>query len=342
MAHLFSDSFDHYQTAHLLTKYSNKIGSPSIVGSGFASSNGLQVSGTQGVAAGIPLTTGQVIFGARFNFSALPVPIFSVSYLGLQATQLQFVVRAEENGSIGVYQVNVSTGSLIFLAASTPVLRLNGWFFIEAKAVAANSGSIEMRVSGVTVLTLFGDLQSQGLPGIGVVILGNTSGPHGSGSFVADDFYVFDTLGTNFNNFLGDRHAYALLPTGAGSSAAWTPVGAATNQEAVDDSPDVDDDATYNHTGSAGARDLFLVADLPAQASVVSMVVHNVVARKDEAGERHIKQSLRENSVTADGADISLSDNYKNYQHAFATAPDTTAWTPAKVNAAEIGYKLES
>lgn len=339
MAHLHSDSFDHYATAQLSRKWNSTLGAPAIVSGGRFGTQGLQIAGLQGARRGVPLYTNPHFTGGAFNISNFGSGTQLICFG--RGTTTQAVLSVEIGGNLSVWRGDRSA----LITETGGLIRLNSYFFIEIQMLTANSGAYTVHLNGVQVLSAVAvDTQEFSSAGTDTITIGKHEAGGSNGNFIADDVYMFDSEGTFHNTFLGDRTAKWLPPNGAGSAAAWTPIGSANNWENVDDpAASIDDDTTRNESQTLAQQDLHAATDLPASASVVSMVIANVMARKDEAGERHIKQLLRENAVTAEGADISLSDGYVNYQHDFGpNAPDGAPWTPAKVNASEVGYKLQS
>lgn len=122
-----------------------------------------------------------------------------------------------------------------------------------------------------------------------------------------------------------------LRPTGAGSLTEWTPIGAATNWQAV--ATDVLGSIAAN---SAGQRDRYTFDDLPADATAVTaFAVYGDCAGDDVGGMRY---TIRLSGVESNGAAFVPPDGgYVNFSTTFATAPGALAWTVARVNAIEAG-----
>lgn len=154
--------------------------------------------------------------------------------------------------------------------------------------------------------------------------------------------YIVQASNTSTDLPVGDRAVSLLLPTGAGNYAQFAKTGAATNWQAVSEVPP-DDDTSYVSSNTAGQRDSYAMADLPAGAASVAAVVTKLTARKTDAGSRTLNPAFRIGATDYDGTAQSLGTNYQGYSQVYITNPATgLAWTAADVNGLEFGEKLAS
>lgn len=115
-----------------------------------------------------------------------------------------------------------------------------------------------------------------------------------------------------------------------------------TNYAAVSEDG-VDQDQSYNVSGTAGAVDLYGTnAGLPSGATVYGVQVCGVY-RKDDAGSRSVANLIKSGTTQAAGATRSIGTSYQYYADMFATNPATGAsWAVSDVNALEIGCEVVS
>lgn len=250
------------------------------------------------------------------------------------ATQLVLFLQ-----STGVLELkrggNVSLG-----VTSTPVIVAGAYQHVECIAFFSQTvGTFECRVNGVTVLSLSGiDTVASSLVECSQVnICGSFTGSgFSSTDCYVDDVFAYDDTGSYNNTFIGDRRVLTLFPNANTSTADWTPVGAATGYECIDEA-NPDDDTTYITAGTTGLASQFGLQNLPAGISVVSAVVMVERARKTEAGTANTKVSLVSGASTAAGADKPLTEVYTYRQDVFQIDPATAApFTAAAVDALQL------
>lgn len=229
------------------------------------------------------------------------------------------------------------------LATSSVALPTGSWNFFELKTtIHDTTGSMELRVNGITVATYTGDTKQSS--SIGTARSIRLSGGVYSSSLYGwiDDLYVCDGTGTTHNDFLGDCRIDTLYPNGVGGAAQFTPTGSATNWENVDDVPS-DEDSSYNASETVGAIDSFVFTDLTTLNSTVFGVQANILARKDDAGSRTLRAIARAGSTNYEGSDLLLGDTYLDQQQIWPINPATAAaWTEEDINATEFGYKVQA
>jgi hypothetical protein len=160
-------------------------------------------------------------FGAMIGGQAVYVPL-------TMATE-PLITFTDSSGSIQCDVRQNALGLLFFTrngtvigGTSTYALTPGTWAYVEFKAIFSTSGSgtCEVRVNGVTVLTSTGLTNATGtaLGSAAIFSCGN-----GTSTGYQRDFYVLDT-GTGANiSYLGDINVVELYPDGPGVNSAWTP-----------------------------------------------------------------------------------------------------------------------
>ncbi len=221
------------------------------------------------------------------------------------------------------------------------VLFKDKWNYIELKIVFASSGSYELRVNGVSVLSQTGVTTSRsGSTNCDIVTLhGVHSSATSAGSFLYDDWYICDDQGSNNTTFLGPIKVETLMPSSAGDSAQFTP-SAGANFENVDETPM--DITTYNESGTSGHKDLFNIANLADITADIKGIVVTSYAISTEGSvmtyEGLIKTGITESNA---GTFYVASDVYQPYHAVYETDPFTfSAWSVSNINSLQIGYEV--
>ncbi|MDD3029228.1 MAG: hypothetical protein PHS57_02970 [Alphaproteobacteria bacterium] len=338
MAFRFIDGFDHYTTvAAMAEKWTTCYGNAAPNQDGRRSGS---LAMATGGSYGYVLRTidDQSTWVIGFAFCSASAPTYERTFLSLYdssgSVQVSFTMTT--TGIIRAYRGEMSS----LLAAASVAISNGAWGYLEFKSVIADSsGSVEVRLNGATILTFTGDTKnSSSLATACSFRIGGSA--NGAGSYLIDDLYVCDATGTSNNDFLGDVRVDTLLPTGAGASTQFTPVGNASNYENVCDASS-DDDTTYNEADTADSADTFVFDDLSLLGADVFGVQANIVARKDDAGTRTMAPMATIDSTDYAGAAQSLGDSYADLTHVWETNPATSSsWTESDINGAEFGYEV--
>lgn len=189
-------------------------------------------------------------------------------------------------------------------------------------------------INGLPVMTYSGSLQD----GCDSVGFGGTSGVAGGwDSCWVDDAYVDGAI------FVDEAPPPARflfsLASAAGASAQWTPAGAATNVQCVDDGVP-NDDTDYVKAESADLVDLYDTANitLPTDYGIVSAIP--IVLAKRMASGPTVKLVAADGvSANLESAEKTPGTSYSYHWESMPLAPDGGDWTEAKVNAAQFGVK---
>lgn len=283
------------------------------------------------------------------NFTAAATVISGVAFqtTGTQVGQMSFygdagatqhiTIRYLATGTIEVRRGGVA-GTLL-TSASTGILHVGTWNFVEAKVTIADSGGIvEVRVNGspTPLINFSGDTRNNGTNlTIDRVAIG------ADGQVQLADWYICDGLGSTNNDFLGDVRVHCLQPNANGnySQLVGSDGNSTDNYLLVDESPY----NTTDYVGSAtvGQKDSYGLPDLPAAVSTVFGVQEVAVVAKSDAGAASIKQLLRASGTDYTTSAALLSTSYTELVNLRETNPATgVAWTPAGVNGAEIGVEV--
>ena len=339
MALLWVDGFDHYGTvARLLDgPYAETTAVSSISTSNVR-------TGANSLLCFSNATLRRVLGGAKtfvgiggaFYFTGLPIANQAQRIFDFRdATNFQqIVIWAQSTGTVSAYRGATHLGT-----SAAPVITANTYQHIECQILFSQTvGTIEVRVNGVTVLSLSGqDTCASALVEASQVAF---AGGTGSGSnCYLDDIYAYDNTGSYNNTWIGDRRVLTLFPNANTATADWTAVGAATGYECIDEA-NPNDDTDYINATASGKISQFGLQNTPAGVSAISGVVMVERSRKTEAGIGNTKMSIVSGASTTAGADKPLTEVYTYRQDVFETDPATAApFTPSGVDS--LQFKVE-
>lgn len=350
MALLWCDGFDHYGVVGNLTEGPYAERGPMV---GLSTLN--PRTGTHSIRIADGTTTATMLrrvlggtkttvgIAAAFYYEALPTlnQVQKIFDFRDAANAVQVTIGLQTTGIIDVYRGTL-TGTLLG-DSGTPVVTAETQQHIEALVFFSQTiGTVEVRVNGVTVVSLSGlDTVSSGLVECSQVSIGGDISASGVGAQIhyIDDLFCYDDTGSFNNTFIGDRRVLTLFPNANTIQADWTPVGAATGYECIDEA-NPDGDTTYitaSVPGSPAPISEFGIENLPAGISAISAVVVVEFARKTEAGDANTQWSIISGASETAGADKPMTEIYTYRQDVFETDPASAApFTPSEVDALQI------
>lgn len=334
MALLFMESFDGYGgTASQATLWSTQgtLGTSSPVprtGTYCARSTGFWqrviAPGSQTIIAGYAFYWG----GSQQGYAIL--------YETAAFNLAQCSVTADTDGKVRVRAGDNSAAALGISASA--VLVASSWNYIEWKITVGNSGTYEVKVNGVSVLSGSGDTQARSTS----AIVGFSVSPGGSLNGV-DDFFLLDSTGSTLNDYLGDCKVECLSPQAGNGSNTGLTCSTGTDHGALVDELPANDDTDYNYSATASVKDTYNFTNL-ASTGVVKAVQAVARARKTDSATKELALVARLGSTDYDGATKAVAaTTYGQYLQIWETRPsDSLAWTVSDVNAAEFGLKVVS
>lgn len=246
--------------------------------------------------------------------------------------------------------LNSNTGTVEFIDASGAVIATalnaigpSGWYFVELQtgigpASGPTPGSAAMRINGQAVPSF------PALTGINTQATSNASCSgillNLSGTCQVDDVYFADGTtgpGTYANNgFLGDVRSATLFPIG-NNSVEWVPLANTNWQEVCE--VEMDYDASYNRTATAGAQDSFNFSALDVDVNEVLGLQVTLAIRKEDAGSRTVAPVLVIGGASYVGTPVSVDVSYLYITSIWPINPSTNAsWTASDINSLAAGY----
>lgn len=257
-----------------------------------------------------------------------------LSFLGDGGTVKHITVGLTPNG-VRANRGAHDTGTQLELYSGT-AFEGNSWHYLEVEVTVADSGGVcKAWLNGNLVINQTSADTRNG----GTATTIDTVQIGANGVFcLFDDFYILNDSGSApYNARLGDVRVATIVPTAAGNSTGMTP-STGSNWQTVDELPYSASD--YN-TGSAGQKDTYTLADLPAGVSSVLAVQTNLIAKKTDAGALSIRTVARSSSTDYVGSTTGLSTSDTSIGTMYTADPATsTAWTTSGVNALQAGAEV--
>jgi len=346
MALLWCDGFDHYgtTTAKMLDGAWAQVASSAVITTSnvrtgtYAMQFGIGFQGfARRVLGGAKTTVG---VGAAWYFPALPTASNTDAIYAFNDADnnVQVTISIGSTGTLSAYRGHFISGTLLGTTA-TPVVVANAYQHIEAVVFFSQTvGTVEVRVNGVTVLSLSGlDTVASSLVECSQIVFALPGTSLGATiSKYMDDVFAYDNTSSYNNTFIGDRRVLTLFPDANTATADWTAVGAASGYLCIDEA-NPNEDTDYITAATVGLVSQFGLQNLPAGISIVNAVVMVERARKTEAGTANTQVSVVSGASTSNGADKPLTEIYTYRQDVFQTDPATAApFTPTAVDALQF------
>lgn len=340
MALIFVDSFDHYATADLSSKWDNTSDS-NLAGTVGATGR----NGTQGItfpnlgqrSVNVP-SAATYILGFAVQRTAAPSTATHQLCSFKEGTTIHVDLRWNADATLRVTRNGTQLAS-----SGTTVLAQDVWYYIEFKStIHDTTGSFEVRINGVvenmgTTTSL--DTRNAAT-GVITVVQINNNNANVNPTTIYDDVYIADTSGSFNNDYLGDIRVSALLPDGAGNYTQFTP-STGSNYQNVDEAT-ANGDTDYNADATVNDRDSFSMSNLLTNGTPAGVQV-TTQARKADSGTRSIRNFLRISGSNYEGSTKTVSDTYQFHRDMYDTNPATSAaWDQSAVDALEAGYKVQA
>lgn len=291
------------------------------------------------------LFTGAGFLCRAASLPATPTNCDVVFYDGTTA-QVGYAIRGD--GSISVHRGS-TVASTELGRSSTGVITPAGasalgadYKMVEMGVVFhASTGTVTIKVAGVTVLTLTG--QNTAPSGIaqanrfGLQVRSNNANRW-------DDLYINDNSGSSPDNtFYGESFVVeGIQPNGDGNSSQWigSDGNSTNNYLLVDDTGN--DDTDYVKSSTVNDLDTYAFANLTNASGTVVGVAHFIIAKKDDVVLRKISSALRISTTNYISAtELTLLGEYRNHMDRWLLSPATAVkFTISEINGMEAGQKV--
>lgn len=349
---LFLDSFDHYDTNHMILKWT--------------AASGLQINSTagrngQGVYitsnGGMSKTVGSrgafsVGFAIKINTGGgIGATIYQLSALSNTGSLLQ--LASLELGADGTFILWAGTNNKVISNPKTFVYTAGVWMYVEVQFIL--NGGDPMNVTGslsvngqllVNNASATGNVNTSGL--LSQSALGNFHSFTGGavvGTTYIDDLYIADATGCPVagsgggvtQGFYGDVKIGCIYPR-ADVVMNFTPSGGSTGYNLINErppaSPCPDEDATYIFDDNVGDNYNAAFDAVSSLIGQIPAVQFSIYARKDNEGSR----ALRWTAGLVSGTNLDdywLGDNYH-----YHTIPLPGLWSATQINSTAFGVEL--
>lgn len=244
-------------------------------------------------------------------------------------------------------------GTCVALTPNTGFSATDTWLNVGVTYKSGGGGGVIFWLNGLPFLTYLSDELPDNINL--VLVMGNlgsgtdqtpitvggsiTGGIYGWAQYAyVDDLYVDGDIASIYEAPPPDRFLWSPA-SGAGASSQWTPTGAASNYQCVDDAAP-NDDTDYVVAAAADLVDKYATTDitLPIDYAIVAAIP--IALAKVMAAGPTLKL------VAADGINSDLESaaktpgtSYGYHWESMPLAPDGAAWDETKFNAAQFGIK---
>lgn len=357
MALLWMDGFDHYGSGAagrlaMLDGVWAEISSnwtPTATNSrtGTAALRGSSFTGAQVIRRVLGGAKTVVGVGGAFYLNVLPAANLAVKLCDFRdaANAIQVIIFVDSTGTVSAYR---GDGVTLLGTSASPAVVASAYQHAECKVVFSQTvGSVEVRINGVTVLSLTGqDTVASALVECSQVsVFGTKNTPTNVLTLDIDDVFAWDDSGTLNNDFLGDRRVRTLFPDADTATEDWVATGATDGFDCIHDAAP-DNETTYISaaplTGSPPTplTSIYGLQDPPAGAGAIAAVQTYVRMRKTEAGVTDVQVSMLSSGDESAGADHAITEAYTYWMDVHELNPNTgTVWSEASLSAAQLQIK---
>lgn len=280
-------------------------------------------------------TTWIIGFGFKpgVSFDSTDTVILSLMDSGSQQVTLNITASGQLQLRRGA--VNGTT-----LGTSTATLSTNSWHYIELKVTIGNSGSYEVRLNGVNILSDgTEDTQNTANARAQTLRLYGATDSSVDIRWAYDDLYIANSdSGDEVSDFQGSLVVRTIFVDGDGDESDFTP-SAGSNYQCVDDNP-ANGDTDYVESGTVGHRDLYTVSGV-AMTNIKGVVVKARV-RETDGTPFNVKLPVKiDGTVYNDSGQAVGSTDYVARHRVLGRNPDTgAAWTASEINDTQFGIEV--
>lgn len=337
MATQVIDGFDHYNGGQYARKWNTIVGNLTSLNPGRFGGRALQFNNV-GVTSYIEknLTTSDTFilgfaFSCAFGDATNPIVRF------MDGTSDQVDLRVTSTAGFQITRNGTPLGT-----SADDVIAFGFYNYIEMRVVFHNSaGIVQLRVNGAQVINQSTLDTTNTANAFANKLRLQPFATSGSYDIRFDDLYLLDGTGSSPHNaFLGECRVETHLPSANGAFVEFSPIGAGSNFQCVQDSP-ADDDTTYTQGNSIGNRDIYTLAAYSFVGTIYGVSV-NVTHRKDDVGNRTIAPLARVSSTLYEGTQDACMSQYKVSSKIWERNPNSgNLWTLSDVNAAQFGLIIK-
>lgn len=250
-------------------------------------------------------------------------------------------------GADGLWRVIPGNGGGTTTGTAAMPLNAGAWYYTEWFCTLGTAGSAIVRINGQVVLNLTINLGT-----ITTADMINVSGAAGGNAMGVDDFYVFDTNGTNSfgqittnTNFAGDIRIGTITASADTATIQWLTSTGTAHFSLINQQPPPGDgsyvQSTMTGTSTTGPTDLYKFSTIGTN-SVVVAAQSNIFARKTDAASRAVVCVTSNAQGSSTGTQFYLNmNNYLDYLDQYDVNPNGGGtWTPQVINTTTWGVQV--
>ncbi len=301
------------------------------------------VFGPEG-AARLALTTPAAEVGVEFRFycSQLPERTQGRTFIALNTTgdSARYNLTLLPNGGIRLYYGTDTLGPGTLIADTvSPVIFANSWNHLALKANVV-TGACEVRKNGTPIAALTTTHGSPPGGTIGIVgfpdrYAGDSNFPH----FFSKDIIVWNSLGTEINDFQGTVQVHDIKPTSDVTLGDWTSTGLDGYTEVDEDTPN---DADYVTSGLTPTDPIeFGYGDLDPDVTSVRAVTMIMRGFNSDSGDGEVQMTASPDGGTSTDAGsahfMTITPTFF-WDHSTLSPATGLAWTPTEVNSLTVSF----
>lgn len=257
------------------------------------------------------------------------------AHLALMSDTTHMVgIRINADGSLSALRMTSNIAVTVLGTTAAGVILAAAWHFVEfVGTISDTTGTIDIVVDGVTVLTLTAQDTRNGTPTtVNKIRIGTTHDDSAAGSVQIDDLYVTDGVS------LGQQRIDVIRPSADTVDSDFVPSTGVDNYALVNgilaDSTDWVDGSTL------GDLDIYELDNMSAVPTTVSAVQLIAFAQKTDAALRSLALVADIGGVQTQSGDLALVASLTRYDAIFETKPGGGGWTGADVDSLRIGPKV--
>ena len=353
MAILFMDGLDVYEDVDATTAVGWNYRAGSNLAT-FSKTLGRFGGGTVVAAGSVNSTIWQYPFAFSTNTDYFTSFSFKAKNIPASGAQ-RFFGLSDAAGNL-CFQLSITSTSAIRYAnapgpttdsVATGLIAASTWCRVEVKfnlGTNTSTGTIEVRVNGVSVLALTGQNIFASTGGALLRYYNDQSATADDRYF--DDIVINDTTGTTNNTWMDDVRIDTIQPNGDTAQADWAKSTGTSGFALIDDTLGASDgDGTYISSNTVGNKSEFDMTSLPSASGSIYALQMRVCAERSGLTARTFRSYLKNSAAVVNGPTLqAFALTYAwNLGGIASTDPNTSApWTDSGVASVKLGLELVS
>jgi len=292
MAVLFFDSFQHYASVPITTKWNTEFGLNGPYGGGPVISSaagrgglGLALSHGAVVTKSLPDTNPLIV---QFSFRPTVIANRRICFFRSEG-EIQSYLQLSSAGKI-----NVCRGDGTILGVSGNSLIANDYVYIRFRITTSNTVGAFTLYVGNTLEATASSIDTQfSTTTSNITNFGLGDAANNSAVFHYDDILILDTTGSKNNDIINPFLVDCIFPRANGDVQAYSVVGAASHYLGVNDTSPDDDTSHILRIPGGGTSELFYFDKIRNTQGGIIAVAHHTYARKEFGNTSYFQSASR-------------------------------------------------